>query len=242
MIDVSKNMVFWDAAKKTDPSATKSVAGGGRKTTSINGYWMIQKATELWGPVGVNWHYEVLEERFDEGSPITDSEGEVLCNSVMHTLRIGLYPPGAAHPVIQYGHTPYIMKTKSGPLTDMEAPKKSLMDAVKKALSMLGFSADVFQGEFDDAEYIKERQGEEAIKKAEDKEAETERQKAEYKKEMDGLMQTMKRAVSMADLEGVFRTAYRKMKRRGDDAGIKRFTLEKDKIKSQLEKDDDRVA
>lgn len=240
---MSDKMGIWSAAKKTDPSATKVNTNGGFKSTSINGYWMIQKATEIWGPIGADWGYEILEERFDEGAPISDKEtGVILCKTVMHTIKLGLFFPGSTKPVIQYGHTPYIYNSKHGPITDTEAPKKSLMDAIKKSLSMLGFSADVFQGEFDDVEYIKERQGEEAIKKAEDKEAEAERQKAEYKKEIDGLMKTMQGAVSMADLEGVFKTAYRKMSRRGDDAGVKKFTLEKDKIKSRLEKANDRAA
>jgi hypothetical protein len=234
----NNEMKIWSHAKKTDPSATKTNNDGGRKSTSISGYWMIQKATELFGPIGSRWGYEIIEERFDQGAPIINGDtGQVLCHTVTHTIKIGLFYPGSTAPVIQFGHTPYIYRANSGKfITDQEAPKKSLMDALKKSLSMLGFSADVFLGEFDDAEYVKERLGEEAIKKAENKEAEIERQKAEYKAEIQALFTTMQGAVSLADLEGVFRTAYRKMNRRGDETGIKKFTIEKDKIKSKLEK------
>ncbi|WP_434771820.1 hypothetical protein [Pseudomonas entomophila] len=50
--------------------------------------------------------------------------------------------------------------------TDGEAPKKSLTDAIKKALSMLSFSADVFLGLFDDNAYVQQRQEETAIEVA----------------------------------------------------------------------------
>lgn len=232
----NKKLQVWNHAKKTDPSATKKNTQGGFESTTINGYWMIQKATELWGPIGTDWGYEIIDERFDEGAPILDNEsGMPLCKSIMHTMKIGLYYPGSQKPVVQYGHTPFIYKSKHGPITDMEAPKKSLTDAIKKALSMLGFSADIFTGEFDDPEYLKELRDEEAIKKAEDKEAEKERQRAEYKKWSEDTLQLIKTSVSINELEALYRTAYRKMDRRGDTDGIKTFTIEKDKSKKRLE-------
>lgn len=230
------NMSIWSQAKKTDLSATKDNTQGGRKSTSINGYWMIQKATELWGPVGSAWGYDIIEERFDEGAPIFDKDTKLeLCKTVGHTIKLSVFYPGSTKPVIQYGHTPYIYQSKYGPITDSEAPKKSLMDALKKSLSMLGFSADVFMGEFEDAEYIRELQDESALKKADNKEAEKERQRLEYTKWRDDTLATMQASVSLADLEGTFKLAYRKMARRGDEEGIKTFTLAKDKIKKALE-------
>lgn len=227
---------IWQSVKKTDPSATKDNSTGGRKSTSINGYWMIEKATELWGPVGSAWGYEIAEEHFQQGGPIINREtGEVICNQVMHTIRIELWYPGCAKPVTQFGHTPYIYQSKYGATTDMEAPKKSLMDAIKKSLSMLGFSADVFQGEFDNQEYVAELRNEEAIKKAEDKDAERERQKLEYKQWFADTKKTIETAVSLNELEKVFKLAYLKMQRRADQKGIKEMTLAKDKRKSEIE-------
>lgn len=57
---------------------------------------------------------------------------------------------------ISYGATPYMYKTKHGIKCDGEAQKKSLTDAIKKALSMLGFSADVWLGMYDRPEYVAE--------------------------------------------------------------------------------------
>lgn len=52
---------------------------------------------------------------------------------------------------------------------DGEAKKKSLTDSIKKALSMLGFSADIFLGWFDSEEYKAENATEFAIRNASDK-------------------------------------------------------------------------
>ena len=41
-----------------------------------------------------------------------------------------------------------------GPFTDEEAPKKSLTDALSKAMSWLGFAADIHLGRWDDNKYV----------------------------------------------------------------------------------------
>lgn len=233
---MSDEMKIWQFAKKTDTAATKANTTGGYKSTTINGYSMIQRATELWGPVGTEWGYEILEERFDNGGPINDKETkEFICLTVTHTIKLGVFYPGSKAQVIQYGHTPYIYSSKYGAITDTEAPKKSLMDALKKSLSMLGFSADVFLGEFDDVNYIEELKNDEALKKAEDKDVEKERQRVEYADWIDASLTLLNNASSLSELEGIFTLCYRKMMRRKDEANIKKFTLAKDKVKKSLE-------
>lgn len=175
------NMRIWDQVEKTDPSATKEATVSGQKITSIKGQHMIKKATEVFGPVGIGWGWTVVEERFDKGGEIRKDTGEVIGNEVGHTVRIRLWfeLDGKRGEVEQYGCTPFTYKSKWGVTTDTEAPKKSLTDAVKKALAMLGFSADIFLGMYDDRDYVAQRAEEAAIEAAEDKEAEAERQKQE---------------------------------------------------------------
>ena len=62
--------------------------------------------------------------------------------------------------VEHFGQTTFVGKNKNGYFTDEEAPKKSLTDAIGKALSMLGFSADVYLGLFDDNKYVNDRKAE----------------------------------------------------------------------------------
>ncbi|STA84146.1 Uncharacterised protein [Citrobacter youngae] len=39
--------------------------------TSINGTYMTMIATREFGPKGIGWGVDILEERFDDGAPIT---------------------------------------------------------------------------------------------------------------------------------------------------------------------------
>ncbi|MDR8482084.1 hypothetical protein, partial [Serratia nevei] len=155
------NLGIWNRVYKTDAKFTKAFSnnGGG---TSINGTYMVMQATKVFGPQGINWGVEIIEGRFDNGAPILrpvrqqdgstiqeiipNGSGGYLCE-VNHTVRIRLWYKhgGKTGEVTSYGCTPYIYATNSGKLfSDGEAPKKSLTDATKKALSQLGFSADVF--------------------------------------------------------------------------------------------------
>ena len=63
------NLGIWNRVYKTDAKFTKAFSnnGGG---TSINGTYMVMQATKVFGPQGINWGVEIIEERFDNGAPI----------------------------------------------------------------------------------------------------------------------------------------------------------------------------
>jgi hypothetical protein len=55
------------------------------------------------------------------------------------------------------GGTPFSGVRSSGKtFIDEDAPKKSVTDALVKALSMIGFAGDIFMGRYDDSKYIAE--------------------------------------------------------------------------------------
>ena len=55
------------------------------------------------------------------------------------------------------GGTQFSGTRKNGtPFTDEDAPKKSVTDALVKALSMIGFAGDIFMGRYDDSKYVQE--------------------------------------------------------------------------------------
>lgn len=176
-----QNMSLWSKVEKTDPGATKNAKVNGQEITSIGGQHMIKRATEVFGPVGIGWGWKIVEERFDQGGEIRKDDGTVIGVEIGHVIRISLWfdLDGKRGEVEQYGCTPFTYKSKWGVTTDTEAPKKSLTDAVKKALAMLGFSADIFLGLFDDRDYVAQRRDEVSIEKAEDRDAELERQRQE---------------------------------------------------------------
>lgn len=234
-------MQLWNEVQATDPSATKEANVSGQKITSISGQHMIRRATEMFGPVGIGWGWSVVEERFDQGGPVRNDKGEVLGNEVGHTVRIRLWFElnGKRGEVEQYGCTPFAYKSKWGITTDTEAPKKSLTDAIKKALSMLGFSADIFLGMFDDREYVQLRKEEEQLAKAEDREAEAERQKEERLAYLKSVVESMAGAQNMHELKKMHDTAVRKLSARRDEAGVKRVAKELTTQTERLEKGDE---
>lgn len=236
---MSDNMRIWSKVEKTSPSATKKAKVGGMEITSLNGHHLVMKATEVFGPVGIGWGWEIVEERFDKGPEIRGGEGnrEVLGVELSHVVRIKLWfkLDGERGEVEHYGCTPFLYKSKYGTTTDGEAPKKSLTDAIKKCLSMLGFSADVFLGLFDDQEYVAQRQDEEAIENAEDKVAEEERQKQERLDWIKEVLELMGKAPTAAAAKKIHDSAARRLNARKDDAGLKRIAKELAAITEQFE-------
>lgn len=133
------NMRIWSKVNKTDPKHTKKVEVG-RKFTSIDAHYQIQMATELFGPVGEGWGYTV------EHSTIAAADCVLAVADVIlwHGTRDNCFGPirGMAE-----------LLTAKGRIDD-DAGKKATTDAVTKALSQLGFNADVFLGMFDDNKYV----------------------------------------------------------------------------------------
>ena len=228
---MSTNMHIWEKVSTTDTRYTKAAEVGGQKITSLNGTAMIMKATEMFGPVGIGLGWSIIEERFDEGSEMVSGEGDkrlVLGRELNHTIKIRFWfeLDGKRGEIEQYGCTRYLYKSKYGTTTDGEAPKKSLTDAIKKSLSMLGFSADVFLGMFDDAEYVNQLKDEEQIEHAEDQEAERARQQQERLDYIKSVIDTMACAQSPRELKKIHDVAVRKLTLRKDTKGAERISLE----------------
>ena len=202
------NLDFWQSVSKTDTSATKTSNQGGREQTSINGYWMIQQATSKFGMVGIGWGWDVAEERWDNGAmiPIKQDDGSTrLEQSKTHTIKILLWfvQDGKRGEITQYGHTQAIYKSKWGVSDDGEAPKKSLMDAIKKALSMLGFCSDIFTGMFEDREYVQALEVEQAIERAEDRDAEIAARRLETTEYITRNIEAVKAAKTASEAKGL---------------------------------------
>lgn len=204
----NEHMSIWREVEETAPTATKQADLQGRQVTSINGTYMVKRATELFGPMGMGWGVVVNEERFDQGAPFYDKAGTLLGHECMHTIRLTLWymQDGKRGEVTHFGHTPYILGTKFGLKTDMDAPKKSMTDAIKKCLSMLGFSADIFLGQYDDVEYVEAARVKESVEAAHDRdEALSEARKkflAWFEREIKTYAMIPNRAVLQLTLDG----------------------------------------
>lgn len=147
-MDTSPNLSLWNSASKTDPNFTKKFQrGGGFRGTATNATYLARRATEAFGPCGLGWGVTVLDERVLDGAD----------GVKVHRVHVELWYvlDGKRGAIQHFGQTEFCGKRASGNwYTDEEAPKKSLTDAMTKALSLLGFAADVHLGLYDDNKYV----------------------------------------------------------------------------------------
>ncbi|PCI54187.1 MAG: hypothetical protein COB36_10885 [Alphaproteobacteria bacterium] len=131
------NLELWNKVCKTDPGHTKKVNMRGG-FTAIDAHYQIQNATEQFGPVGTGWGYRcnyIYQEKF------------IFCELIFwYTDTKNTFGPisGCSELIDKNGKP------------DTDAGKKAMTDALTKALSHLGFNADVFLGKFDDNKYVAE--------------------------------------------------------------------------------------
>lgn len=218
----SDNLSIWKRVQRTDARFTKPLEGMGFAGTSINSNYMFMRATEIFGPIGEGWGYEVLEEKFIDGKPLIepvlneqnkqiatrflrDGDGSLFCEQ-NHSIKIRFWYiiECETHGEFEsYGATPYRYQTNYGMKVDGEAIKKSLTDAIKKALSMLGFSSDVFMGMHDNPEYVASNKLEYEIKAATDNAEDATRIRKELDEKFTKHTETMRSAVTQNELRGI---------------------------------------
>lgn len=150
------NLKIWSAVETTDYESTKGFSRpGGFSGTAVNPTWLVKKATEIFGPVGDGWGYEIIDEKYVDGHYI-DQVNRLVVHIIC--LRFWYTQDNNTHSFVHFGQTTFVGVNTRGVFTDEEAPKKSLTDALGKCLSMLGFSADVYMGKWDDNKYVNDRQ------------------------------------------------------------------------------------
>jgi hypothetical protein len=131
---------LWSQVETTDPAHTRHVNQRGG-FTAIDAQWQVLQATTAFGgPMGVGWGFDWTRE-----------DGPADLFIIRGRLWFTDPATGVEGAVEQYGAASF------GQRVDADAPKKAVTDAFTKCLSLLGFSADVFLGRFDDSKYVAEQ-------------------------------------------------------------------------------------
>jgi len=141
-----KNTELWDKVQVTDPKAVKTITGKQYKGNSPKPYWIIQRATEVFGPCGIGWGIHIVSERFERFG-----------DEALHVAQIQVWYEldGKRGVIEQMGQTRAEYTSAGGKhIVDEDAPKKSVTDGMVKCLSMLGFAGDIFSGQWDDSKYV----------------------------------------------------------------------------------------
>ena len=215
------NLKLWDAVKETDKTFTKPVKQRGGYT-SITPQYQIQEATKQFGPYGMGWGFESIEMDYSA----IESLGLVIVNAVFFYIindKRGTFPINNTWPV------------KSGARVDPDFAKKAETNTMGKALSKLGFNADIFMGQFDDPDYVEEVTNKKNLEKAEDKIAEQAKQDREHMEWKEKEVKAYALIPNVEALKSVYTAHIRKLKLKGDDQAIRIFTKFKDDRKAELE-------
>ena len=134
-----ENRIFWDQLRETNPKMTQQINKGFGNLTSIDPHWQIMRMTEVFGPVGKGWSYDV---KYHYTDTYVAAEVTIRWNINNNWLHYG---PIASVQKLTVGKTNRF---------DDECTKKAMTDALTKGISHLGLCADVFMGKFDDSKYV----------------------------------------------------------------------------------------
>jgi len=148
------HLELWKSVAAIDPAYTKNVSVSGKPDfTNIDAYHLLQLATRHFGAYGKGFGLRDLS--IDEVT---------LGDTVLLKLHgIFFYTDGTAAPLNDKGEFPVFnalklaYKTSKGyTKVDEDAYKKIITNTIGKALSYLGFGADIYMGKFEDAAYVQE--------------------------------------------------------------------------------------
>ncbi len=172
MGDSMSNLELWSAVQKTDPAFVKRAKKGAYEFSSVAPMYQNKKATEQFGVQGIGWGIVVGSESFTE-----KEYGTTTILSYDATLYFTIDGVRGEIPIHASEKACYMTngyKGKDGYMKiDDEVRKKVVTNAKTKGLSELGFSADIFMGQFDDPNYVDYLNFEMSLEKADDREQES---------------------------------------------------------------------
>lgn len=137
---MNTNLELWNKVEKTNPKYTKKANVGGNNITSIAPQYQIKNVTEQFGIYGKTWGFKQLN--FDY--TLASEFGLVILDAIFF-FPDGEFPIKNAQKLFMDN-----AKTK----IDDNFAKKLETDTLTKAISKLGFNADIFLGLFDDVKYL----------------------------------------------------------------------------------------
>lgn len=167
------NLALWHKVEKTNPKYTKEAKIGGHKVTAIAPQYQIMNVTEQFGPYGSNWGFEDIEldyslvntpfKRGKKEGTYPNQKVVGLEEAIMGLVvfKATFYYPGGKFPII---NSISLFTNNEMTKLDDNFAKKIETDALTKAISKLGFNADIFMGKFDDVRYVEEMKKEFAEK------------------------------------------------------------------------------
>lgn len=138
---MNDNLNIYNKVRSVPQSAMKTITAGRIKgMTDINPMWRIKTLTELFGPCGVGWWYEITEKYIEE------DEWSKQSAAFVDILLFYVDPVSGepSHGIPGTGGASFVAQEKNGPYLSDECFKMALTDAISVAAKALGIGADVY--------------------------------------------------------------------------------------------------
>lgn len=137
-MSANQNTFLFEQLRETPPEARKQITGGRLKGfTDINPMWRIKRLTEVFGPCGIGWKYEITSQRIQPGH---GHEVAAFVDILLYYKHNGEWSEG----IPGIGGSSFVATEKNGAHTSDECFKMALTDALGTACKALGMSADIF--------------------------------------------------------------------------------------------------
>ena len=161
-----EHLEIWQKVARPPESALKKIQGGRLSgMTDINPQWRLKAMTEVFGPCGIGWKYDIVRQWTEPGPA-----GEVLAfTQVALFVRRPIEDEDGkgtywSDPIPGIGGSMLVAKESSGLRANDEAFKMSLTDALSVAMKQLGVASDIYERKYDGSKYT-EPEGKTALER-----------------------------------------------------------------------------
>ncbi len=161
-----EHLEIWQKVARPPETALKKIQGGRLSgMTDINPQWRLKAMTEVFGPCGIGWKYDIVRQWTEPGPA-----GEVLAfTQVALFVRRPIEDEDGkgtywSDPIPGIGGSMLIAKESSGLRANDEAFKMSLTDALSVAMKQLGVASDIYERKYDGSKYT-EPEGKTALER-----------------------------------------------------------------------------
>lgn len=132
------NLELYNAGRGVPDEAKKPIEAGRLKGfTDITPMWRIKRLTEMFGPCGIGWWYEITDKYIEDGAQGTKC-------AFVDVLLYYRYNGETSQGIPGTGGSSYISNERNGPYTSDECYKMALTDALSVAAKAIGIGADVY--------------------------------------------------------------------------------------------------
>jgi len=136
-----ENLEIYEKARSVPDEAKKTISDGRLKgMTDINPMFRIKRLTEIFGPCGIGWWYDITDKK------IVDDEITHQRAAFVDVLLFYVNPSDGvvSHGIPGTGGASFVRQENRGPYLSDECFKMALTDAISVAAKAVGVAADVY--------------------------------------------------------------------------------------------------